>query len=122
MASALTTVAEYVTAARILLQDTYGPNYRYPSLDIVQALNLGLIRARQLRADLFILTDGVVPFFAEETDQPVPFDVMYREGFIVGQIQLRDDEDTTDARSAAMKNAFITQLSVGAGQDIGAEG
>jgi len=122
--SALETVAEYVTAARVLLQDTYGPNYRYPSIDIVNALNFGLIRARQLRADLFIQSDGVIPFYTQENDQPVPFEPMYREGllnYIVGQIQLRDDEDTTDQRSAALKNAFVTQLSVGSGSDTGVE-
>lgn len=118
MANALDTVADYVASARVLLQDTYGPNYRYPSIDIVNALNFGLMRARQLRADLFILNDGVVPFYTEENDQAVPFSVLYREGllnFIIGQIQLRDDEDTTDIRSAALKNAFVTQLTVGAG-------
>jgi hypothetical protein len=125
MANALDTVADYVASARVLLQDTYGPNYRYPSLEIVNALNFGLMRARQLRADLFLLNDGIVPYFTEENDQAVPFDVMYREGllnFIVGQIQLRDDEDTTDARAAALKNAFVTQLSVGTVSDVAVEG
>ena len=124
MTNALATVADYVSSARVLLQDTYGPNYRYPSLDIVNALNFGLMRARQLRADLFILSDGAVPYYTDENDAPVPFEVMYREGllnFIVGQIQLRDDEDTTDIRAAALKNAFVTQLTVGAGQDTGQE-
>jgi hypothetical protein len=122
--NALDTVADYVASARVLLQDTYGPTYRYPSDEIVNALNFGLIRARQLRADLFIRTDGIVPYYTEETDQPVPFEVMYREGllnYIVGQIQLRDDEDTTDLRAAALKNAFVTQLTVGAGEDVGQE-
>jgi hypothetical protein len=113
MANALETVADYVTQARVLLQDTYGPSYRYSSLDIVQALNLGLQRARQVRADLFLLNDGAVPFYTDEDATPVPFSVLYRQGllnWIVGQIQLRDAEDTTDARSAALQNSFITQL------------
>jgi hypothetical protein len=125
MANALDTVADYVYAARVLLQDTYGPAYRYPSAEIVQALNLGLIRARQLRADLFLMNDGQVPFYLADNDEPVPFEVMYREGllnFIVGQIQLRDDEDTVDSRAAAFKNALVTQLSVGAGQDVSGGG
>lgn len=113
MANALDTVADYVTQARVLLQDTYGPSYRYTSLDIVQALNLGLQRARQVRADLFLANDGTVPFFTQEDSTPVPFSVLYRQGllsWVVGQIQLRDAEDTTDARAAAMQNAFVTQL------------
>lgn len=121
MAGALETVADYLAQARVLLQDTYGPAYRYPDQDIVQALNLGLIRARQLRADLFLLTDGVIPYFDAPNDAPVPFEPMYREGllnFIVGQIQLRDAEDTVDSRAAAFKNAFVVQLTQGSGQDV----
>jgi len=116
MAQALDTVADYVTQGRVLLQDTFGAAYRYSDLDFVQGINLGLIRARLLRADLFIKTNGVVPYFDAMNDAPVPFEPMYREGllnFVVGQVQLRDAEDTTDERAAAMKNAFVTQLHYG---------
>lgn len=125
MAGMLDTVADYVTQARVLLQDTYGPAYRYPDLDIVNALNLGLLRARQLRADLFILTDGVVPYFDANNSAPVAFEPMYREGllnFVIGQVQLRDAEDTVDARAAAFKNAFIVQLTTGSGNEMAAGG
>jgi len=116
MANALDTVADYVQQARVLLQDTYGPAYRYASIDIVMALNLGLMRARQLRADLFILTDGVVPYFNQENASPVPFEVMYRQGllnWIIGQIELRDAEGSQDDRAAALQNAFVAQLTAG---------
>lgn len=113
MANALDTVADYVTQTRVLLQDEYGPSYRYTSEQIVQALNLGLQRARQVRADLFLANDGVIPYFTVEDNTLVPFSPLYRQGllyWIVGQIQIRDAEDVTDARAAAMQNAFITQL------------
>jgi len=113
MANALDTVADYVQQARVLLQDTYGPSYRYASLDIVQGLNLGLQRARQVRADLFLANDGAVPYFTEDDASIVPFSVLYRYGlllWIVGHVQLRDAEDVTDARAAAMQTAFMTQL------------
>lgn len=113
MANALDTVADYVTQARVLLQDTYAPAYRYPDLDIVNALNFGLMRARQVRADLFLATDGVVPYFTASDSSPVPFEVMYRQGllmFAVGHIQLRDDEETQDSRAAGLMNAFVIQL------------
>ena len=113
MANALDTVADYVTQARVLLQDTYGPSYRYSSADIVMALNLGLQRARQVRADLFLLNDGEIPYFVGEDATPVAFSPLYRQGllsWIVGQITLRDAEDTTDQRAATLQNAFIYQL------------
>lgn len=116
MVNALDTVADYVAQARVLMQDTYGPAYRYESIDIVNALNFGLMRARQLRSDLFIKTDGVVPYFVAEDATVVAFDVQYRQGllmFIVGHIQLRDDEDTTDERASAFMNSFVTQLEMG---------
>lgn len=115
MPAALDTVADYVTQARILLQDTI-PDYRYPDIDIVNALNHGLQRARLLRADLFIATDGVPPYFTANDNSPVDFEIMYRPGlllYIVGQIQLRDEEDTQDSRAALLINTFINMLEMG---------
>jgi hypothetical protein len=118
MANALDTVAAYVTQARVLLQDTDGPDYRYSDTDIVNGLNFGLMRARQLRADLFITSDGEIPYFTGNDESPVPFDIMYRQGllmYIVGHMQLRDEEDTQDARASSLMNAFIVQLEMGSG-------
>ena len=50
---ALDTVAQYLEEARRLLQDEVAP-FRYPDDDIVDALNIGLMEARRLRADLFL--------------------------------------------------------------------
>lgn len=116
MASLLETVADYVTQARVLLQDTVA-DYRYPDIDIVNALNMGIIRARQTRADLF-LPDDTVPYFTANNSAPVNIDIQYRHGlllFIVGQIQLRDDEETTDARAGGLMNSHISQLTTAGG-------
>ena len=50
---ALETVGQYLEEARRLLQDEIAP-YRYPDDDLIDALNIGLLEARRLRADLFL--------------------------------------------------------------------
>jgi hypothetical protein len=121
LALALDTVADYVTQARVLLQDTVGPTYRYPDTDLVFALNMGITRARQLRADLFIATDGVLPYYTVNDGTSVLFEPMYRQGllqYVVGYVQSRDAEDTTDDRASGFMNAFIVQLEMGSGTGV----
>lgn len=115
---ALETLGQYLEEARRLLQDEFTP-YRYPDDDLVDALNIGLLEARRLRADLF-LPSFTIPWFdptktAPGTDlaKPVPFDPMYRQSlvyYIVGRAQLRDDESTTDARAASLMTKFTAQM------------
>jgi len=115
---ALDTVGQYVTEARRLLQDERVP-YRYPDKDIVDALNIGLTAARRLRADLFIAVNFTVPYFdtsgAPNMAAKVAMDPMYRESlvyYIIGRIQLRDDEATTDQRAAGLLQKFTSQMLV----------
>lgn len=117
MAEALGTVGQYLEEARRLLQDEIVP-YRYPQDDLIDALNIGLLEARRLRADLFLpLFD--IPWFdptkttAPDLALPVTIDPMYRQSlvyYVVGRAQLRDDEATTDQRAAAMITKFTSQL------------
>jgi hypothetical protein len=83
---ALETVGQYLEEARRLLQDEHVP-YRYPTDDLVDALNIGLMEARRLRADLSSL--------------------VY---YVCGRMQLRDDEPTTDQRAGALLTKFAAQL------------
>lgn len=113
---ALDTVADYITESRRLLQDKHVP-YRYADIDIVDYLNFALMEARRLRADLFISNNFDVPFFDStgtiNTAAKVPMDPQYRVPltyYIVGRCQLRDDEATTDQRSAAFLQKFLTQM------------
>lgn len=119
MPGALETVGQYITESRRLLQDQIEP-YRYPTPDLVDALNIGLMEARRLRADLF-LPVFTIPWFdpsADYTDvsfstKPVPFDPMYRSSlvyYVTGRLQLRDDENTTDQRAAALLTKFTAQM------------
>jgi hypothetical protein len=112
---ALDTVGQYLEEARRLLQDEVSP-YRYPDEDLVDALNIGLIEARRLRADLFL------PLFEVPWTDPsgtinmataVTLDPMYRSSlvyYIVGRMQLRDDEPTTDQRAAGLMQKFVQQM------------
>lgn len=112
MASALETVGQYLEESRRLLQDQFEP-FRYPTADMVEALNIALLEARRLRADLF-MPAFVIPYFVPtDTAKPVPFDPMYRQSlvyYVVGRMQLRDDESTVDARAASLMTKFTAQM------------
>lgn len=112
----LDTVGDYIIEARRLLQDEYAP-YRYEDDDLVDGLNMAMAEARRLRADLFVPLKFVIPFFVStgtiDKAAKVAIDPMYRSAFmyyIVGRMQLRDDEATTDQRSMAMMSKFTAQL------------
>lgn len=118
--SSLETVGAYLDESRRLLQDTIVP-YRYPDIDLIEALNIGLMEARRLRADLFLPLFEVGWFDSAATidttfkAQPVTFDPMYRSAlvyYIVGRMQVRDDEATTDQRAGALLTKFTQQLLV----------
>lgn len=114
--AALDTVQQYVDRARTLLLDTNEP-YRYPTVDLVDALNEGVLEARRIRPDLFRsffrATAGLPEYDVNVMTAQVEIDQQYRVSFvyyIVGQIQLRDEEDLQDSRAAAFLNKFTSQL------------
>lgn len=112
--SALETVQDYVDESRRLLQDQIVP-YRYPDVDVVAALNIGLAEARRLRPDLFLPAFSI-PYYttlAADGATAVPIEAQFRSAFVyyvVGRMQLRDDESTTDARAASLITKFAAQL------------
>jgi hypothetical protein len=114
---ALATVGQYVDEVRRLLQDEVVP-YRYPDDDLIDALNIGLLEAHRIRADLF-LPAFVLPWIdpavaiATNRTKPVAFSEQYRSSlvyYIVGRLQLRDEEPTTDQRAGALLTKFTAQL------------
>ena len=111
---ALATVGDYLAESRRLLQDEVVP-YRYPDKDLVEALNIGLTEVRRLRADLF-LPKFEIPYYDSTTinmTEPVVFEPMYRVSlvyYMVGRAQLRDDEQTQDARAASLLTKFIGNM------------
>lgn len=113
--TALTTVQDYISAARTLLQDTVNSPYRYSDADLVNALNMGMLEVRRLRPDLMraYLRSSMPSYSVSALSTTVALDEQYRNGllfYIVGQAQLRDDEATQDARAAIFMNKFTSQL------------
>jgi hypothetical protein len=111
---ALDTVQDYVDRARTLLLDQIEP-YRYPTEDLVEALNMGILETRRLRPDLMksFFRSSLPDFSTSAMSDMVPIDPMYRVAFvyyICGHAQLRDDENNQDSRSAAMLNKFVAQM------------
>lgn len=113
---ALDTVADYVAEARVLLQDLV-ETYRYSDAELVSALNMGILTARRLRADLFLESTSLPSFAEADIAASTAFDMdeQYRVPFvyfIVGYAQLRDEEDTQDARASAFIGKFTSQLAM----------
>jgi hypothetical protein len=111
---ALETVTNYVTEARVLLQDVV-PTYRYGDAELVMTLNLGIMTARRNRPDLFLSVATIPQFTAADIASNTVFvmDPQYRVAFLffmVGFAQLRDEEDTQDTRAAAFIGKFTQQL------------
>jgi hypothetical protein len=107
----LNTVADFVAQARVLLQDTLANAYRYSDIELVQSLNLAMIDARRLRADLFLERD--VPMYTAADTTVVDIDDQFRMAFlyyVVGNAQLRDEEDTQDERAVGLITRFTSQL------------
>lgn len=111
---ALDTVQDYIDRARVLLLDQVEP-YRYPDVDLVEALNMGIFEARRLRPELLrpYFRDALPGFSTADLSAQVPMDPQYRPAFlyyICGQAHLRDDEITQDSRAAAFLNKFTAQM------------
>lgn len=111
---ALDTVQDFIDRARVLLLDQFEP-YRYPTADLVESLNEGILEARRLRPDLLssYFRSSLPDFSTAAMSAAVPIDPQYRVAFvyyICGQAQLRDEENTQDTRAAAFLNKFIAQM------------
>lgn len=112
---ALDTVQDYIDQARVLLQDTVDAPYRYPTADLVENLNMGVLEARRLRPEIFksYFRSSLPDFSTSNMSATVPIDPQVRVAFvyyICGMAQLRDEENTQDARSAMFLNKFVSQL------------
>lgn len=109
---AVGTVSELVAAARTLLQDTVEP-YRYADSLLLQGLNLSLLEARRIRPDMFLTAPSAVSSYSTVDATSVDIDQQYRSAvlyYMVGHVQLTDNEDAQDQRSVSFLNKFLGQL------------
>ena len=109
--AALDTVEKLISESRVLLQDTAAP-HRYSEQDLIQALNIAVLEARRLRPELFLNVFTSLPFYTAGADA-FAIDPMYRPSFVyymVGRMQLRDNEETQDARATVLMNKFVAQM------------
>lgn len=108
--AALSTVQDFVGEARVLLLDEVPP-FRYPDSDLLVGLNMSLLEARRLRADLFLTTSpiGSVPTYTTIDNTPVAMDPQHSVAlvyYICGNAQMRDEESTQDSRAGAFMAMF----------------
>lgn len=129
MSSALDTIDDYIDDARVLLQDTVSP-YRYDDTSLVVAMNVTLLEARRLRADLFLYNrygsgqKGVQSFQAVDgtkVQMEEPFRLAILHGMVAHVLE-RDQEDIQDARAGAFMAIFNTMLVGRTGQPASAKG
>lgn len=113
----LETVADYVSDARVLLQDTI-PDYRYEDLELVVALNVVIDDTRRIRPDLF-LGDGTttkfgdIPSFTAVDNTPVAIEKGFRYAILLGLVAhaiARDQEDVQDARATSFMGLWLKKL------------
>lgn len=116
---ALDTIAQMVLHCRTLTQDKVQP-YRYQDYEFVTAFNMAVMESQRLRPDFWVVatppsidTSAGANYNASTDTTPVGVDPMYRMAFVyymVGQAQLRDEEETQDNRAAAFLAMFTKQL------------
>jgi hypothetical protein len=111
--STLETVADYISDARTLLQDTVAPN-RYDDPSLLVALNVTLLEMRRSRPDLFVFEHHErTPNFVAVNTQPIEIESPFRLALVYGTVAhalARDQEDVQDARSAGFMRVFYSML------------
>jgi hypothetical protein len=111
----LLTVADYIADARTLLQDLV-PGYRYDDPSLLTAMNVTLLEANRLRADLFIwnrIVKGQIPAFQAVDDTVVKMEPQFRLAILhglIGHALERDQEDYQDTRATAFLGLFTAGL------------
>lgn len=111
--------ATVLASARDILQDTVAGGYRYSDESLYRALNQAFLEAKRLRPDMYFVEGAIQPVptvDASNVSTPVKVDDQFMQAFVVyvvGFVELRDDQYSQDGRAAAMLNQFRgTLLSV----------
>ena len=111
----LGTVAKLIADARVLLQDRI-PEYRYDDASLLAALNVTMLEASRIRADLFVYNfdvRGQVQAFSAVDDTVINIEPQFRLAILhglVGHALERDQEDVQDARATTFLGLFNAGL------------
>jgi len=111
-----TTVGDLLDMIRTLLQDTdvTSGEYRYSSDSIVANINMGLIEMYRIRPDIFLENKFKIPVFNDaDLSQALVIEQQFIPSLVyyaVGMCQLRDDEETQDARASSFLGKFSSML------------
>lgn len=111
---ALALVSDYIAQARTLLQDEAVP-YRYSDASIAESINAGINEAYRMRPDMWMnYFNKPLPVYSSATpaaivDVPKGYAMPFLY-YVVGLVQLRDQEDTSDARASQLLNSFFGAL------------
>jgi len=116
MNSTLDTITDYINECRTLLLDSVQP-YRYADLTLVTAMNVTLLEARRIRADIFVynkLVNGQqVPYFIANDGTQLVMEEQFRLALLhgmMGHALQRDQEDIQDERAGAYMKIFNDML------------
>lgn len=115
------TIADAITQARQIVQDTRETSYRHSDEKLIGYFNSAIADARKLRPDLFLGTStaslwDTIPFFevSDITDETAfPLDAQYFTAvvdYVAGYVGMEDDEYSVDGRAAALMNRFAQKL------------
>lgn len=114
--STLDTITDYVNECRVLLLDSTAP-FRYSDVTLVTSMNVTLLEARRLRADIFIynkLVNGQqVPSFTAVDGTKLVMEEQFRLAILhgmMGHALQRDQEDIQDERAGAYMKIFNDML------------
>lgn len=111
----LNTVADYITDARTLLQDTLPP-FRYDDPSLLVALNVTMLETRRLRPDLFVFNHkfrGQPQAFQANDLTLVDIEPQFRLAVLHGMVAHaleRDQEDYSDDRATSFLAFFYAGL------------
>ena len=112
----LETITDYINDCRTLLLDRTEP-YRYDDDSLVTAMNVTLLEARRIRADIFVynrLVNGSkVPSFIANDGSVLLMEEQFRLAILhgmMGHALQRDQEDIQDERAGAYMKIFSDML------------
>jgi UDP-3-O-[3-hydroxymyristoyl] glucosamine N-acyltransferase len=114
----LSTLAEYITAARTQLQDENATVKRYTDAEMAEAMGLSLLEMRRIRPELFNSIAGAISA-VQNIDRTTPtntvviMDEQYRPALLYGVIAhvlMRDEEEVSQTIAEKYMARFVSKL------------